>query len=159
MKKKRKYLEKYMKMNNISLKENLENGVKRLEFFYKRTNSEYYHEVNKNNTPIEIGGSIAYLIDDKENESEKLPRFIPWETDNQIIHTNTIEKKIKEILGILLKSSIRYDRVKCSRNCERKHDNHYYFYAYWWNRTLKKLKKKYIGKHLPVPYEMIELIN
>ena len=60
LKKKRKNYEKQMKMNKVPMKENLENGVKELEFFYKRTNSEYYHEINKNNTPIEIGGNIVY---------------------------------------------------------------------------------------------------
>ena len=84
-----------MKMNKVPMKENLEDGVKQLEFFYKRTNSEYYHEVNKNNTPIERGGNIVYWINDKENKNEKTPRFIPWETDSQIINTNTIENKKK----------------------------------------------------------------
>ena len=92
LKKKRKNYEKQLKMNKVPMKENLENGVKRLEFFYKRTNSKYSHEVNKNNTLIEIGGNIVYQINN-ENKSEKIPSFIPWETDNQIINTKTIEKK------------------------------------------------------------------
>jgi hypothetical protein len=31
--------------------------------------------------------------------------------------------------------------------------NHEYFYAYYWNSTTKKLRKKYIGKELPEPYK------
>ena len=85
---------------------------------------------------------IVYLITNKENKDT--PPFVPWEKDNQIINTDTIEKKIKENLGIPLKSSIRYDRVKCSKYCYRRHDKHYYFYAYQWDPALKKLKKKYI---------------
>jgi hypothetical protein len=59
------------------------------------------------------------------------------------------EKKLKEKLGIPQNSIIRYQKVKCSKNC--RHTNHLYFYAYIWDPTSKKLKSKYIGKQLPLP--------
>ena len=32
---------------------------------------------------------------------------------------------------------------------------HKYFYAYFWDSKFKKLKKKYIGKHLPPPFNFL----
>jgi hypothetical protein len=59
------------------------------------------------------------------------------------------DKKVKEKLNLPENSTIRYERVKCSKNCS--HSTHRYYYAYIWDSTSKKLKKKYIGKQLPLP--------
>ena len=56
------------------------------------------------------------------------------------------EKMVKEKLKVPPNANIRYDKVKCSKDC--KHD-HKYFYAYFWDSVERKLKKKYIGKKLP----------
>ena len=60
-----------------------------------------------------------------------------------------IELKIKEKLGLPENSLIKYEMVKCSKGC--KHETHYYYYAYVYDRTSRKLIKKYIGKQLPLP--------
>ena len=61
-----------------------------------------------------------------------------------------LEKKVKEKLKIPENSIIKYENVKCSKKC--RHNTHQYFYAYYWDPLTKKLKKKYIGKHLPYPF-------
>jgi hypothetical protein len=56
---------------------------------------------------------------------------------------------LKEKLNLPENSTIRYEKVKCSKNC--RHNTHRYYYAYIWDSSNKKLKKKYIGKQLPLP--------
>ena len=58
------------------------------------------------------------------------------------------QEKIKEKLSLPQNSIIRYEKVRCSRTCI--HDTHRYYYAYIWDGNSKKLKKKYIGKQLPL---------
>jgi uncharacterized protein with HEPN domain len=58
------------------------------------------------------------------------------------------QEKIKQKLSLPRNGIIRYEKVRCSRNCI--HDTHRYYYAYIWDGESKKLKKKYIGKQLPV---------
>ena len=38
-------------------------------------------------------------------------------------------------------------------------NTHQYFYAYLWDPLIKKLRKKYIGKHLPYPFSFDITIN
>ena len=61
------------------------------------------------------------------------------------------EKKLKDKLNLPQNSTIRYEKVKCSKNCI--HNTHKYYYAYIWDSNSKKLKKKYIGKQLPLPVD------
>ena len=61
-----------------------------------------------------------------------------------------LEKRVKEKLKIPENSTIKYESIKCSKKCN--HKTHKYFYAYFWDPLIKKLKKKYIGKHLPYPF-------
>jgi hypothetical protein len=63
------------------------------------------------------------------------------------------EEKLKEKLGIPQNSIIKYQKVKCSKTC--KHPKHWYYYAYIWDSTSKRLKSKYIGKQLPLPANLI----
>jgi hypothetical protein len=45
-------------------------------------------------------------------------------------------------------ATIRKEYIKCGKQiCERKHGP--YYYAYWKDPESKKLKKKYIGNHMP----------
>jgi hypothetical protein len=45
-------------------------------------------------------------------------------------------------------ATIRKEYIKCGKEmCELKHGP--YYYAYWKHPGSKKLKKKYIGDHLP----------
>jgi hypothetical protein len=59
------------------------------------------------------------------------------------------DEEVKEKIGIPQSSIIKYQKVKCSKDC--RHTTHWYFYAYIWDSTSKKLKSKYIGKQLPLP--------
>jgi ribosomal protein L37AE/L43A len=59
------------------------------------------------------------------------------------------EEKVKEKLNLPQNCTIRYEKVKCCKDC--KHNTHQYYYAYIWDCDSKKLKKKYIGKQLPLP--------
>ena len=68
-----------------------------------------------------------------------------------------LEKKIKEKLKIPENSTIKYESIKCSKKC--KHKTHNYFYAYFWDPVIKKLRKKYIGKHLPYPFSFDIIIR
>ena len=67
----------------------------------------------------------------------------------QLENVEEQEKKLKEKLGIPQNSTIKYQKVKCSKNC--RHTKHWYYYAYIWDSSSKKLKSKYIGKQLPLP--------
>lgn len=68
----------------------------------------------------------------------------------ELIDLIGLEKKIKEKLKIPENSKIKYESIKCSKKC--RHKTHKYFYAYFWDPIIKKLRKKYIGKHLPYPF-------
>lgn len=70
-----------------------------------------------------------------------------------IIQGENLEEMRKRILIDVLKispnSTITFEGVKCSKICNHKHN---YFYAYY--RDQGRLRKKYIGKHLPLPYKI-----
>jgi hypothetical protein len=63
------------------------------------------------------------------------------------------DKKVKERLNLPENSTIRYERVKCCKDC--RHNTHQYYYAYIWDCNSKKLRKKYIGKQLPLPANIV----
>lgn len=71
-------------------------------------------------------------------------------TNYELIDLYGLEKKVKEKLKIPENSIIKFESIKCSKKC--RHKTHRYFYAYFWDPVIKKLKKKYIGKHLPYPF-------
>ena len=75
----------------------------------------------------------------------------------ELIDLIGLEKKVKEKLKIPENSTIKYENVKCSKKC--RHNTHQYFYAYFWDPIIKKLKKKYIGKHLPYPFSFDIIIR
>jgi hypothetical protein len=56
---------------------------------------------------------------------------------------------LKEKLNLPENTAIKYEKVKCYKDC--KHDTDQYYYAYRWECSSKKLKKKCIGKQLPLP--------
>ncbi len=63
------------------------------------------------------------------------------------------EEKLKEKLNLPQHCTIRYEKVKCSKDC--KHYTDKYYYAYNWDCDSKKLKKNYIGKQLPLPANIV----
>ena len=55
-------------------------------------------------------------------------------------------------------ATIRKEYIKCGKQfCEQKHGP--YYYAYWKDPESKKLKKKYIGNHIPKNKELNDYCN
>jgi hypothetical protein len=46
-------------------------------------------------------------------------------------------------------ATIRKEYIKCSKPFCHRHKHGPYYYAYWKDPKNKKLKKKYIGRHMP----------
>ena len=70
--------------------------------------------------------------------------YYPW-VNIKLERLSKLEIKIKEKMKIPLNSSIRFEKIKCSKTCSH---NHQYFSAYFWDRYLRKVRKKHIGKSL-----------
>jgi hypothetical protein len=88
----------------------------------------------------------------KKLEGEEQDSGIEYSTfyeNYELMDLLGLEKKVKEKLKIPENSTIKYESIKCSKKC--RHKTHRYFYAYFWDPVIKKLRKKYIGKHLPYP--------
>jgi len=64
-----------------------------------------------------------------------------------------VRQKGQKKLNLPQNSTIKYGIVKCCKDC--KHNTHRYYYAYIWDYNSKKLRKKYIGKQLPLPNAII----
>jgi hypothetical protein len=60
----------------------------------------------------------------------------------ELDHLYEQDRRLKQRLNLPENSTIRLETVKGS--------NRGYYYAYFWNPELRKLKKRYIGKSLPV---------
>jgi hypothetical protein len=71
----------------------------------------------------------------------------------QLEHIYEQDRRLKEKLNLPENSTIKYEKVKCCKDC--KHDRPRYYYAYFWDCNSKKLRKKYIGKQLPLPSNII----
>ena len=55
-------------------------------------------------------------------------------------------------------ATIRKEYIKCGKeNCQHKHGP--YYYAYWKDPETKKLKKKYVGDHMPKDKELKYCLN
>jgi hypothetical protein len=77
---------------------------------------------------------------------EKSTKFINRIKSRQIACAN----RAKSIPG---NATIRKEHIKCGKQlCEYKHGP--YYYAYWKDPETKKLKKKYIGDHIPNDKEL-----
>ena len=86
---------------------------------------------------------------DKEYRNTLVSATYPSLEYCQLENIEKQEEKLKEKLGIPQNSTIRYQKIRCSKAC--RHSKHWYYYAYVWDSTSKKLKSKYIGKQLPLP--------
>jgi hypothetical protein len=93
--------------------------------------------------------NLERFYKDKEYRNTIESAIYPSSEYCQLENIEEQEKKLKEKLGIPQNSIIKYRRVKCSKDC--RHTMHWYYYAYIWNSTSKRLKSKYIGKELPLP--------
>jgi hypothetical protein len=91
--------------------------------------------------------SLEKVLANANKAIEKSTRFINKITSRQLAYANRT-KSIPE------NATIRKEYIKCGKQiCEQKHGP--YYYAYWKDPESKKLKKKYIGDHMPKNKESI----
>ncbi len=81
------------------------------------------------------------VLENANKTIEKSNKFINKMKSKQLACANRV-KSIPE------NATIRKEYIKCGKEmCEQKHGP--YYYAYWKDPESKKLKKKYIGDHMP----------
>jgi hypothetical protein len=102
---------------------------------------------------IQYIDNLEKFYSDKEYRNKLESARYPSLEYVQLEDTYEQDKKVKEKLYLPQNSTIKYEKVKCSKNC--RHNTHRYYYAYFWDCDSKKLKKKYIGKKLPLPSPII----
>jgi hypothetical protein len=118
-----------------------------LAWFYKESNSKElpnwkWHLFGHKRTPLQ-----KVLVNAKKR-IEKSTKFI-----------NKVKARDLACVGRLKtipeNATIRKEYIKCRKiNCS--HDRHGpYYYAYWKDPESKKLKKKYIGNHVPKDKELL----
>jgi hypothetical protein len=91
-----------------------------------------------------------YILRKLLQDSDNLERFYKDKEYRERISSDHFEldhlyeqdRRLKQRLNLPENSTIVFEKVKGS--------NRGYYYAYFWNPELKKLKKRYIGKSLPV---------
>ena len=85
--------------------------------------------------------SLQKLLENANKTTEKATKFLNKIKSRQLAYANRA-KSIPE------NATIRKEYIKCGKEiCEQKHGS--YYYAYWKDPESKKLKKKYIGDHMP----------
>jgi len=85
--------------------------------------------------------SLQRLLDNANKTTEKATKFRNKIKSRQLACANRVKSIPKN-------ATIRKEYVKCGKEiCEQKHGP--YYYAYWKDHETKKLKKKYIGNHIP----------
>ncbi|MGB8036421.1 MAG: hypothetical protein WCF03_21605 [Nitrososphaeraceae archaeon] len=90
--------------------------------------------------------SLQKVLANANKTIERATEFINKIKSRQIACANRA-KSIPE------NATIRKEYIKCGKEiCEQKHGP--YYYAYWKDPESKKLKKKYIGDHMPKNKEL-----
>jgi hypothetical protein len=85
--------------------------------------------------------SLQKLLAKANKTTERATKFINKIKSRQLAYANRA-KSIPE------NATIRKEYIKCGKEvCELKHGP--YYYAYWKDPESKKLKKRYIGDHMP----------
>jgi hypothetical protein len=131
--------------NNISTnnKDNISNprsDFNRLASLYKGNNRKPFLDWNK---PLfgNKSSSLQKLLAKANRTTERATKFLNKIKSRQLACANRA-KSIPE------NATIRKEYIKCGKEiCELKHGP--YYYAYWKDPESKKLKKKYIGDHMP----------
>jgi len=91
--------------------------------------------------------SLQKVLENANKAIEKSTKFINKIKSRQVACANRA-KSIPE------NATIRKEYIKCGKQiCEQKHGP--YYYAYWKDPESKKLKKKYIGDHMPKDKESV----
>ena len=90
--------------------------------------------------------SLQKVLENANKAIEKSSKFINKIKSKQLACVN----RAKSIPG---NATIRKEYIKCGKRiCQKKHGP--YYYAYWKDPVSKKLKKKYIGDHMPKDEEL-----
>lgn len=136
--------------NNLSINDNNDNSSSPSYFnelisFYKENSRKQLFDLDK---PL-FGNkhtSLQKVFANANKTIEKSTKFINKIKSRQLACVNQA-KSIPE------NATIRKEYVKCGKEiCEQKHGP--YYYAYWKDPESKKLKKKYIGDHIPEDKEL-----
>ena len=89
--------------------------------------------------------SLQKLLANANKTTERATRFLNKIKSRQLACVNRA-KSVPE------NATIRKEYIKCGKQmCELKHGP--YYYAYWKDPESKKLRKKYIGDHVPTDKE------
>jgi len=81
------------------------------------------------------------VLENANKTTEKATKLLNKIKSRQLAYANRVKSIPKN-------ATIRKEYIKCGRQmCELKHGP--YYYAYWKDPESKKLKKKYIGDHMP----------
>jgi hypothetical protein len=85
--------------------------------------------------------SLQKLLENANKTTEKATKFLNKIKSKQLAYVNRSKSIPKN-------ATIRKEYIKCGKEmCKLKHGP--YYYAYWKDHETKKLKKKYIGDHMP----------
>jgi hypothetical protein len=85
--------------------------------------------------------SLQKLLENANKTTEKATKFLNKIKSRQLAYANRSKSIPKN-------ATVRKEYIKCGKEiCELKHGP--YYYAYWKDPESKKLKKKYIGDHMP----------
>ena len=95
--------------------------------------------------------SLQKVLANANKTTERATKFINKIKSRQLACVNRA-KSIPE------NATIRKEYIKCGKeNCQHKHGP--YYYAYWKDPETKKLKKKYVGDHMPKDKELKYCLN
>ena len=116
----------------------------------KEKDPKYLHQKFKEDMPkLERYYKDHTYKKELESSSSETEEYLSHIIGNELNDLYGLDRLVKKKLEIPENSTIKYEKVKCCKNCDHQHK---YFYAYFWDSNSKRLKKKYIGKNLPHPF-------
>jgi len=122
---------------------NVNNNTDSSPSYFDQLASFYKESLHDRNKPflLRSGNSLKKVIARANKIIEKSTKFINKIKSRQLACARRA-KLVPE------KATIRKEYIKCGKQmCEIEHGP--YYYAYWKDPQSKKLKKKYIGDHMP----------
>lgn len=135
--------------NELSISELTKNNQQNKDMEKGEINQEKYSPFILSHRIQEDMPKLERYIKDEEYREKLQNSLYPYYSP-ELSDILGLQELVKKKIGIPENASIKYEKVKCSRYCTHEHE---YFYAYYWDSTAKKLKKKYIGKELPKPFK------
>ena len=139
--------------HNLSINNNNDNNSTSRSYFNELASSSLYKEINRKtlldwNKPLfgHKSSSFQKVLANANRTTERATKFINKIKSRQLACANRA-KLIPE------NATIRKEYISCGKEiCQHKHGP--YYYAYWKDPESKKLKKKYIGDHMPKNEEL-----